>query len=129
MSTDDDNPSNLSVAARRISASLIEGVHLRLALFSLELGEERRRVTQVVVASVALALVLFMAFLCVNAAVLIIFWDTHRVPIALGMCGFYGVIAALLGLLILRRVRRDAAAFATTREVLETDRQMLRGDL
>ena len=68
-----------------------------------------------------------MVFLCVNAALLILFWEDHRVPVAIGMCGFYGALAAVLALVIARRTRGVGRAFAATREVLEKDRQTLRG--
>jgi uncharacterized membrane protein YqjE len=126
MSTSDQSSSDLAIAARRLSASLIEGLQLRLDLLALELGEERRRLSQLVFSTLALSLALFMVFLCINAALLILFWEDHRIPIALGMCGFYGALAAVLGLVIVRRIRRGAGALATTREVLEKDRQTLR---
>jgi uncharacterized membrane protein YqjE len=126
MSSTDEGSSDLSIAVRRVSASLIEGLHLRLDLLALELGEERRRLSQLVFSTLALSLALFMVFLCINAALLILFWEDHRIPIALGMCGFYGALAAVLGLVIVRRIRRGAGALATTREVLEKDRQTLR---
>jgi uncharacterized membrane protein YqjE len=126
MSTTDQGSSDLSVAARRLSASLIEGLHLRLDLFAMELDEERRRISRLILSTLALSLALFMVFVCINVALLIVFWEEHRIPIALGMCGFYGALAAVLGLVIVRRVRRAAQAFAATREVLEKDRQTLR---
>ena len=127
MSPSDQDSSEFANAARRVSASLVEGVHLRLDLFALELGEERRRISQVVLATLALALALFMVFLCVNVALLIVFWDAHRTELALGMCGFYGAVSALLAFSIGRRSRGRAEAFATTRAVLQADRGTLRG--
>jgi len=126
MSTTDQGSSDLSVAARRLSASLIEGIHLRLDLLAIELAEERRRLSQLVLSTLALSLALFMVFLSINVVLLILFWEDHRVPIAIGMCGFYGALAAVLGLVIVRRIRRGAQAFAATREVLEKDAQALR---
>ncbi len=126
MSSSDEGSSDLSIAVRRLSASLIEGLQLRLDLLALELGEERRRLSQLVLSTLALSLSLFMVFLCINAALLILFWEDHRMPIALGMCGFYGALAAVLGLVIVRRLRRGARAFSATREVLEKDRLTLR---
>jgi len=126
MSTRDQGSSDLSIAARRLSASLIEGLQLRLDLLALELGEERRRLSQLVLSTLALSLALFMVFLCINVALLILFWEEHRIPVALGMCGFYGALAAVLAFVIVRRIRRGAQAFAATREVLEKDAQALR---
>ena len=126
MSSTNEGSSDLSIAVRRLSASLIEGLQLRLDLLALELGEERRRLSQLVLSTLALSLALFMVFLCINVALLIVFWEDHRIPIALGMCGFYGALAAVLGLVIVRRIRRGARAFSATREVLEKDRLTLR---
>jgi uncharacterized membrane protein YqjE len=126
MSPSDQNSSEFTTAARRVSASLVEGIHLRLDLFALELGEERRRISQIVLSTLALALALFMVFLCANVALLIVFWDSYRTPLALGMCGFYGLLSALLAFSIERRARRRSRAFEATRAVLEADRRTIR---
>ena len=60
MSPTDEGSSDLSIAVRRLSASLIEGLHLRLDLLALELGEERRGLSQLVLSALALSLALFM---------------------------------------------------------------------
>ncbi len=126
MSTTDQGSSDLSIALRRLSASLVEGLHLRLDLLALELAEERRRLSQLVVATLALSFALFMVFVCINALLLILFWDDYGVSIVVSMAGFYASLAAVLGLVIVRRIRRGAEAFAATREVLEKDRHALR---
>jgi uncharacterized membrane protein YqjE len=126
MPPSDQGSSEFANTARRVSSSLIEGVHLRIDLFALELAEERKRVSQVVLATMALALALFMLFLSANAALLIIFWEAHRTELALGMCGFYGLLSALLALMIGRRTRERTRAFSATRSVLETDGRHLR---
>ena len=126
MSTSDQSSSDLSIAARRLSASLIEGIHLRLDLLALELAEERRRLLQLIVSAVALSLALLMVFVCINAILLILFWDDYGVSIVVSMAGFYAALAAVLGLVIVRRIQRGAETFAATREVLEKDRRALR---
>jgi len=126
MSASEHDLSDLSTAARRVSASLVEGIHLRLDLFSLEFDEERRRVSMILLTTLALALAGFMVLLCVNAALLIVFWDEWRVETALGLCGFYSAIALLLVVANARRIRRGSRVFEATREVLESDRRSLR---
>jgi uncharacterized membrane protein YqjE len=126
VSTADPTSSELASAARRVSASVLEGIHLRLDLFALELGEERRRLSHLVLTTLALALALFMVFVCLNAALLIVYWDTHRVPIVVGMCGFYGGLAAVLALVLALRHRRGRRAFEATRQILAEDRRTLR---
>jgi uncharacterized membrane protein YqjE len=126
MSASGNDLSDLSTAARRVSASLVEGIHLRLDLFSLEFGEERRRVSMILLTTLALALAGFMVLLCVNAALLIVFWDEWRIEVVLGLCGFYSAVMLLLVAANARRIRRGARAFEATREVLEADRRSLR---
>jgi len=121
-----DDLSDLSTSARRVSASLVEGIHLRLDLFSLEFAEERRRVSSILLTTLALALAGFMVFLCLNAALLIVFWDEWRIQVALGLCGFYTAVVLVLGIVNSRRIGRRSRAFEATREVLEADRRGLR---
>jgi len=126
MSSAAHDSSEPSVAARRISAALLENVHLRVDLFALELGEERRRISQIVLTSLGFALAVFMVFLCANALVLIAFWDT-RVLVGIGLCVFYATLAAVLATVIALRARHGARAFVATRAALDRDRRALRG--
>jgi uncharacterized membrane protein YqjE len=126
MSASGNDFSDLSNAARRVSASLVEGIHLRLDLFAIEFDEERRRISMILLTTLAVALAGFMVFLCVNVALLVVFWDEWRVEVALGLCGFYSVIMLALVFANSRRIRRGTRAFEATREVLEADRRGLR---
>ena len=126
MSSVETEASEFATAARRVSASILEGVHLRLDLFAVELIEERRRAAHLVLTTLALALALFMVFVCLNAALLVVYWETHRIPIVLGMCVFYGALAAVLALVLFRHYRRGDNAFAATRKTLAEDRRVLR---
>ena len=126
MSSVETEASEFATAARRVSASILEGVHLRLDLFAVELIEERRRASHLVLTTLALALALFMVFVCLNAALLVVYWETHRIPIVLGMCVFYGALAAVLALVLFRHYRRGDNAFAATRKTLAEDRRVLR---
>ena len=126
MSSVETEASEFATAARLVSASILEGVHLRLDLFAVELSKERRRASHLVLTTLALALALFMVFVCLNAALLVVYWETHRIPIVLGMCVFYGALAAVLALVLFRHYRRGDNAFAATRKTLAEDRRVLR---
>ena len=126
MSSVDSEASELATAARRVSASVLEGVHLRMDLFAVELSEERRRLSHLVLTTLALALALFMVFVCLNTALLVVYWENHRIPIVLGMCVFYGAMTAGLALLLVRRHHRGERPFGVTRQILAEDRRVLR---
>jgi len=128
MSDRDTNAEELSAAGRRVAASVVEGIHLRLDLFALEFAEERRRVSMILLTTLALALAGFMLFLCLNAVLLIMFWDDYRMQVAYGLCAFYAAVVVILAVLNSRRVRRGAHAFEATRATLATDRRGLRSE-
>ena len=115
--------SDWSRTARRLYGILLEGLHLRAELFSLELAEEQRRLVRMVVASLALVFAVFILLLCVNATLLILLWDTHRGAVLGTSIGFYAAIL-LAAVLFLRRLRSShVEPFAATRQVLDQDRQ------
>jgi uncharacterized membrane protein YqjE len=112
--------------AARISASLIEGIHLRLELFALEMSQERDRIVERVVLCVVLALAAFLLLLCLHAALLVVFWESHRVQIAIGMVTFYALVVVASLLLLRRRSRAHEEPFTATHRVLNQDIEGLR---
>src|SRR5262245_49694095 len=117
---------DLAATATRLWASVVEGVHLRLELFALELGEERKRIVELILSAMIVALALFMLVLSLNVAVLVLLWDTHRDAVALGSCAFYAVVAAGFAFFHRRRSRRAGPPFAATAAVLAEDERALR---
>jgi len=116
------DPADLSQMLNRVLASILEGLHLRLELFAIELGEDRRRVVETVIAVLALVFAVFMLLLCVNAALLILLWDTHRPSVGIGSIGFYTFLVLGCAIFLRRRDRNHSEAFAAIRQVLEQDR-------
>ena len=61
--------------------------------------------------------------------VLILFWDTHRLAVAITMLGVYAAVAIALGTYALRRARSAPRPFTATLAELRKDRAALtRGD-
>lgn len=120
------SPSELGTVAGRVWASAFEGLHLRLELLALELGDERRRLTGGLLLAVVAVLAGFMGLVSMNVALLALYWDTHRVGIAVGSCIVYVLLAAGAALALKRRSRRASAPFATLAKVLADDERALR---
>jgi len=118
--------SDLAPTASRLWVSLLEALHLRLELFALELGEERKRLTDLALSALVAVFALFMLVLSLNLLLLALFWDSHRVAVAVGSCGLYAVLAAAAWGYHLRRSRRQGAPFAATSAVLADDERALR---
>jgi uncharacterized membrane protein YqjE len=120
--------SSFGITLKRVSASLLQGFEDRLHLFALELQEEKRRTTRLLLAGLLAALAAFSAFLCLNLILLLAFWDTYRLPVASGLFVFYLVAALALALFVRRRMRRTTPPFSATLEELRKDRAALSGD-
>lgn len=127
MSETSPQPPAQSGPAGRVSASLIEGIHLRLELFALEMRQERDRIVELVVLCVVMALAAFLLLLALHVALLVVFWESHRVPIAVGMVAFYALVVLTSLLLLRRRRRAHDEPFAASTQVLDQDMEALRG--
>ena len=124
--SDSAKPSAQSGPAGRVSASLIEGIHLRLELFALEMSQERDRIVERVVLCVVLALAAFLLLVSVHAALLVLFWESHRVQIAIGMVIFYALVVVSALMFMRRRRRAHEEPFSATHSVLNQDIEELR---
>ena len=108
MNTPDE--SRFTDSLRRINAAAWQGLEYRFELLATELHEEKQRLlilgalTQVALFSA------FMAFLCLNLLVFVVFWDEHRVAAALVLSAFYLLVAIAGGLYVHRRGRTAANA-------------------
>jgi uncharacterized membrane protein YqjE len=116
----------LARSAGRLWTGVLEAVNLRLELIALELGEERDRLGDMLLSALVVVFALFMLMLSVNLALLAIFWDTHRVGIAIASCAFYIVLAAVAAAYHRSRRRRRTRPFAATAAVLADDERALR---
>jgi uncharacterized membrane protein YqjE len=73
-----------------------------------------------------LALVFALLLLVgLSTLVLILFWDTYRLPAIIGLCVFYTLAAAFCGLRLKAAVFDESSPFHGTLEELANDRERL----
>jgi uncharacterized membrane protein YqjE len=118
---------SLAGTAARLAAALAEGLQLRIELFGLELAGERQRLVDLLVSAVAMGVAVLLLALSLNALLLALFWDTHRVAVAAGLCGVYAAAACACFVWHRRRRRRPTPPFSGTTSVLARDQEALRG--
>ena len=80
---------------RRALATLTALVHTRLDLATTEIEEQGERLLSLLLWGVAAVFIGSAALLLCAAALVVAFWDTYRVQVAIAIAGA-GVIAALL---------------------------------
>jgi uncharacterized membrane protein YqjE len=123
------SPGGLSGALARLGASALALVRTRLELAALEFSEgaERRKSWALLVGVAAVAF--GFALLAASAFVVVLFWDTHRLPALAGLA----IVYLLIGFVALWRIdvrqRTDPRPFTATLAELERDRQWLAGQV
>ncbi len=100
----------------------------RLELLGIELQEELERQTGNLVWLLAAFVFGGLALLLASILLLIIFWDTQRVAVAIGLVLLYGVLSFVCVLCLMRRMREAPAPFAVTVEEFKRDRAALVGN-
>jgi uncharacterized membrane protein YqjE len=115
----------LFYSLRRLASTGVELVYTRLEIFSSELEEEGVRLGSIVM-TVALALFcFFMAAILFTILVVVLLWETHRVP-ALGVMGAIFLLGGVACWRSFQQQRQERPAFlAATLGELAKDRREL----
>lgn len=122
----DSSEPSITTTAARLVAALAEGLQLRIELVGLELAEERERLVALVSSALATAVAVLLLAFSLNVLLLALFWDTHRVAVAAGMCGAYAAAACACFARHRRKRRRLTPPFSGTTAVLARDQETLR---
>lgn len=116
-------------SASNFVATLVAVAHTRLQLLTTELQEEVQEVAHMLIWSFIALFAAMMALFLGALTVIFVFWDTHRVLAALCMTGAFLLIAAVGGLMLMRRLREKPPMLDATLAELAKDRDQLRARL
>lgn len=121
METSTESGPGLFSSVKRLLNTALAGVENRIELFLVELREERIRIFEVLLLGFAAAVLGFMALLVVTVTLVVIFWDSARVPVLVVLSA--GYCLATGGLLWRLRIRLQRwSSFSTTLEEIKKDR-------
>ncbi len=120
MTKENESAPGLIQALTSVWHGLIEALQDRCELFGIELREERNSAAVLLGLVLAIGFTAFMAFLLLNLAVVVIFWD-HRIALCLGLCAIYTVAALVLLVRLRQRLRDEPEPFHETIEELKRD--------
>jgi uncharacterized membrane protein YqjE len=110
-------------------ATLVAIAHTRLQLLTTELQEEVREVGQILVFSFVALFAAMMALFLGALTVIFVFWDTHRLLAALLVTGLFLLIAAVAGVVLIRKLSSKPPLLDATLAELAKDRDQLRARL
>jgi len=99
----------------------------RLELLSVELQLEVRRVTTLLVLAFIALFATGVGLLVAGLAIILVFWDTHRVLAALLVTGFFIGIALVAMLVLAHRIRNKPRFLEHTLAELDADSRHVGG--
>lgn len=119
------NPPSRGSSPRRFAGALLGLLQGHIALFAEELKEQQSHTLNLLALTSLSLLFGLLLLIGLSAALLIAFWDSHRLLVISGLCVFYALamLSALITLLL--RVRNAPAPFSASLEELARDREQL----
>jgi uncharacterized membrane protein YqjE len=102
-----------------------DALYTRLELLLLDLQEGSAHLLGVLLWALIGLLAAAMTLLLGALALIFIFWDTHRILVALLLTALFGAFALVAALIVIAKFRARHALFAATLEEFRQDRQHL----
>ena len=118
-------PPSRGPSPRRLAGAVLGLLHGHVELFSDELREQQARTVSLLVLTGLCVLFGLLLIVGLSAALLILFWDSHRVLVISLLCLFYGVSLLVCASKLVTRLRNAPAPFSASLEELARDREQL----
>jgi uncharacterized membrane protein YqjE len=123
--TDGARPRGLFDSLKELLATVTALAQTRLELVGTELEEQVARLAILLVWSIVALFLVFTAIVLAAVAIVIVFWDEHRVLVAFGLAGGMALLAGGSVLYVINQLKQRPRMFQATLEELEKDRQRL----
>ncbi|MFP6849302.1 MAG: phage holin family protein [Pseudomonas sp.] len=119
------NPTSRGNSPQRFAGALLGLLQGHIALFAEEFKEQQGRTLSLLVLTSLSLLFGLLLIIGLSAALVIVFWENHRLLIISALCVFYavGLLSALITLLL--HVRNAPSPFSASLEELARDREQL----
>ena len=112
-------------SSRRLGAAFLGLLHSHVELFGIELQEQKARtVSLLLFAGLALAFALLL-LVGLSTLVMIVFWDTYRLPAIIALCVFYVLACIFCAIRLRAAIFDESSPFHGTLEELANDRERL----
>ena len=123
--TDSPRSRGLFDSLKDLLATISALAQTRLELLGTELEEQVARLAILLVWSIVALFLVFTAVVLAAVAVIILFWDEHRVLVAFCLAGGMALLAGGSILYVLNQLKARPRMFQATLEELAKDRQRL----
>jgi uncharacterized membrane protein YqjE len=120
-------PAGLTASLRALGATLVELLGARAELAVVELRQEGERKKEMIVLAAAGALFLALGLLVATLFVIVLFWDTHRLPAIGGVAIVYLALSGAAFVRLRYKAAGNPPPFDATLREFAADREMLGG--
>lgn len=111
--------------SRRLLSGVLGLLHSHVELLGIELQEQKSRTLSLLLfAGLALVFAL-LALVALSGLILILLWDTYRIPGMIGLCVFYLLAGVFCALRLKAAIFDESSPFHATLEELAKDRERL----
>lgn len=118
-------PHGLFDSLRALLATATELLQTRLELAGTEVEEQVARLASLLIWSIVALFLGFTAIVLIAIALIVAFWDTHRVLVAGGLAGLFAILAGVALANLSAQLRDRPRLFQATLDELAKDRQRL----
>jgi uncharacterized membrane protein YqjE len=115
-------------ALRALGDGVLGSIEDRMALFALEVEEEKRRLIRTMIWISATLFTAVMATGLATLTVVYLFWDSARIVVLASFAGFYAALLATSVIALRRATMRQDPPFAATIAEIQEDRRCIRGE-
>ena len=105
----------------RFAGSIVAIIHTRLELAAVEVEEEFLRLFTYLLTALVALFCLGVAVLLAILLIVVLYWETHRVPVLLGLIAAFGLGGIFIGLGIRRDFQKKPRLLASTLGELSKD--------
>lgn len=117
--------SGLMESVKRMAGTLLAICHTRLELLSSEMEEEYLRIGQMLVYGSVALFCFGLAIMLLTVFVVVLFWDSYRLPVLGGLAVLFFVAGLLLCNALRRMAREKSKLFSVSLAELDSDRDQL----
>lgn len=118
--------SGVAQTGTRLLKTLLKGAEYRLELLLLEWQEEKAGFIARMLWLLMAAGALFLAILALNLVLVVAFWESHRLALAIGLAVFYLLLSLVLFVVVRAKFKISGPLFPATRSALKEDLTFLR---
>ena len=120
-----ERPAGLLGSIRHFGATIVALIHTRVELLSTELEEELQRGVNILLSMMLALLFGGLSVVMLAVTLLVVFWDEHRVLVAVLITAVFVITTAVLVFLARARVKDKPRFMAASIEELKRDRASL----